>query len=146
MLRATGKPSDSFNGDQFGRSLAISGETTIAGAPGDQGTGSGYVYVGVPTAVAATEISARRSGGSVKVSWRGMDPSVLGYHVYRMHSAKRVKLNPALILSRLGSNPAGHLYSWLDRTVPASGKLRYRLQAVKLDGTRSWVGATSVRR
>jgi hypothetical protein len=54
-----------------------------------------------------------------------------------------VKLNPTLISSVFGGTATGHAYSWLDRSAPR-GATRYRLQAVNLDGSRRWIGVTSV--
>jgi hypothetical protein len=39
--------SDGAAGDIFGNSVAIAGSTTLVGAPGNQGTGAGYVFVKV---------------------------------------------------------------------------------------------------
>lgn len=99
-----------------------------------------------PTAVAVSMFTASRSRGSIVLAWRTASESeTIGFNLYRQRQGKLVKLNRALIPSQLGGMPTGHRYSWLDRRAPkGSGTLRYRLQAVSLDGTRRWVGSASV--
>jgi hypothetical protein len=100
------------------------------------------------TAVRVSSFKARRLGAAVRVSWQAtVGLESLGFHLFRERQGKLLKLNHALIPSVFGGAAAGHAYSWLDRSAPrASGKVSYRLQAVHLDGTRSWVGATAVGR
>jgi hypothetical protein len=57
-----------------------------------------------------------------------------------------VKLNGALIPSVFGGTTRGHAYSFLDRSARRGVKYAYRLQAVSLDGTRSWLGTAVARR
>ena len=101
-----------------------------------------------PTAVALQTASGTRTRGGVLVRWRTASESqTLGFNVFRAWHGKLVKLNRALIPSVFGGTTTGHAYSWLDGSAPrGSTTLRYRLQAVSLDGTRRWAGAASVGR
>jgi hypothetical protein len=100
------------------------------------------------TAVAVRSFAARRSGGGVTLNWRtSSEVETLGFNVYRHQDGKLTRLNRTLIPSVFGETASGQTYSWLDRGGSrVNGNLRYRLQAVNLDGTRSWVGATAVPR
>ena len=102
----------------------------------------------VATAVSLRTASATRTRAGVLVHWRtASEMQTLGFNVYRQHHGALLKLNRALIPSVFGGTVAGHAYSWLDRRAPrGSMTLRYRLQAVGLDGTRRWVGGASVGR
>jgi calcineurin-like phosphoesterase family protein len=101
-----------------------------------------------PTAVSLVSFSAVRTRAGVLVRWRTASQTrTLGYNVYRQRDGRLVKLNRTLIPSVSGGTASGHAYSLLDRSAPrASGKLRYRLQAVNLDGMRRWVGSAVVAR
>ena len=131
--------------DTFGNSVALGGGTALVGSPlsevgTKQAQGSVYVYAGGPTAVVATAVSAHRTGRTVVVRWRSADPSVLGYRVYREQTGRRVLLTPRL----LGARPSG-AYRYIERNAPR-GPLRYRLQAVRTDGTTVWAGFSNVAR
>ena len=99
-----------------------------------------------PTAVSLRSLAASRSGSGIFIRWRtGSEAQLVGFNLYREQRSKLVKLNRALIPSVFGGTTSGHAYSWLDRNAPKQrGALRYRLQSVNLDGSRSWVGAASV--
>lgn len=101
-----------------------------------------------PTSVVVESFRTERAHAGVRLVWRaGPGASLLGFNLYRQQRGKLVKLNRALIPSVFGGTAKSHAYSWLDRRAPrGSGKLRYRLQAVSLDGSRSWVGAATVAR
>lgn len=101
-----------------------------------------------PTAVAIESFRASHTKRGVRLSWRtAIESGTLGFNLYREVGGKVVKLNGAMLPSVFGGTTSGHSYSWLYRRVsPTVRTLRYRLQSVRLDGTRSWVGATSVRR
>lgn len=110
-------------------------------------SGTTACHPGGPTAVSLSSFSAVRTrGGGVLVRWRTVSQSrTLGFNVYRQAKGGLVKLNRALIPSVFGGTANGHDYSWLDRNAPR-GAARYRLQAVNLDGTRSWVGSAATTR
>ena len=87
------------------------------------------------TAVTVRSFVARRSGRAVELRWRtASDVGNLGFNVYR----DAARLNERLI-------PAGRTsYRYLDRP-PRGGSFVYRLQGVKLDGSRAWLGSVRVR-
>lgn len=100
----------------------------------------------VPTAVALRTASATRTRAGVLVRWRTASESqTLGFSVYRVRQGKFVKVNRSLIPSVFGGTATGHDYSWFDRRAPNTA-VKYRLQTVNLDGTRSWAGVASVQR
>lgn len=138
--------SDGSAGDQFGSSIGASSGTVVAGAPladivGNVDQGGAYVLVQqVPTAVQLLSLSTRREEAGVLVRWRtASEVKTLGFDVYR----SGLKLNRALIPA--GATTVGHAYSFLDRHAPRGGRLRYRIKAVGLDGSWSWVGSAQVR-
>jgi hypothetical protein len=94
-----------------------------------------------PTAVRVVSLATARTGNRIRIRWRtSSEVETLGFNVYRQHSGRLVRLNPTLIPTVFGGTTSGHAYSWLDRDAPR-GAARYRLQAVGLDGTRTWMGA-----
>jgi beta-glucosidase len=90
-----------------------------------------------PTAVRLRSFSARRdAAGGVALRWRtGTEARLLGFNLYR----RRTRLNRALIPAR---HATGGVYLYVDRL--ARGSAHYRLQAVRLDGSRAWIGSTAV--
>lgn len=96
------------------------------------------------TAVKLESLSAVRSRAGVVVRWRtGTEAGVLGFHVYRLHAGKSVRVDRRLIPSR--GSVSGARYSFLDRRAPR-GKVSYRLQAVDSSGARTWYGPVRVPR
>jgi len=85
-------------------------------------------------------ITASRTAAGTLVRWRtGSEIQTLGFNVYRELKGKSVRLNPRLIAaSGRGS------YSFLDRKAPKAGGVRYSIQTVGLDGSRSWYGPAQV--
>jgi hypothetical protein len=98
------------------------------------------------TAVRVSTFLIQRTNRGVNLRWRtASEADALGFNVYRQQNGKLLKLNQELIPSVFGGTASGHRYSWLDRSA-ARGPAKYRLQAVGLDGKRSWVGAANVAR
>jgi hypothetical protein len=98
-------------------------------------------------AVTLSSFSARRLHKGVVVRWRtGSEVDSLGFNVYRQRGGHRVRLNrhviPALSLTRGGVS--GGSYSYRDRHPPKHRALRYWLQEVAVDGTRTWHGPVRV--
>jgi beta-glucosidase len=91
-----------------------------------------------PTAITLRSFTARRSGArGVALRWRtGAEAGLLSFNVYR----GRARLNSAPIPAR---HATGGAYSYLDRRTAGTSP-RYRLQAVRLDGSRAWLGSTTV--
>ena len=73
----------------------------------------------------------------VLVRWRtASEVGLLGFNLYREVRGKRVKVNRSLIRARGGTS--GAAYRFLDRRA-TRGSGRYWIQAVNLDGSRSWL-------
>lgn len=64
---------------------------------------------------------------------------MLGFNVYREVNGTRVRANSKLIAGK-----GRGLYSFLDRRAPKGKTVRYWIQAVNLDGSRSWHGPARV--
>jgi hypothetical protein len=128
-------------------SAAASFRITLAdgcssGCPGTQAAWFDDIAVGAAptTAVTLASLGATRTPQGVRVAWKVASANgVAGYNVYRAGQ----KLNRGLIVSK-GSLSLG-TYSWLDRAASKTGRITYRLQIVKLDGTRAWLGTATVR-
>ena len=92
-----------------------------------------------PVTVALRSFSASRAPSGIRLRWRtANEAQMLGFNLYRTDRGKPVRLNRGLISSVRA--PAGQTYSWLDRHPPAT-EATYRLEAVRLDGSRSWLGS-----
>ena len=105
---------------------------------------TGSVTVNPPTAVTFSVFAATRTPNGVLVGWRtGTELATLGFNVFREYAGKRIRVNGAPVLAR--SSTAGFSYAVLDRRAPrAAHHLRYRLQVLGLDGSRSWYGPVQV--
>lgn len=96
------------------------------------------------TGVQVASFTAGRASSGVRLHWRtGTEADMLGFHVYRYHLGKRVRVDRGLIAAK--SSVSGARYTFLDRRAPR-GKLTYRLQAVGADGSRTWFGPACVAR
>jgi hypothetical protein len=91
------------------------------------------------TAVEVLRLTAKRTRRGVVVEWRTADESrIAGFELYRERSGRPVKLNRTLIRGLQAGSFAGRSYAWLD--AQAAPNALYRLQLVRLDGTRAWYG------
>lgn len=98
-----------------------------------------------PTAVVLRSASAARTSRGIVVRWRtAVEDHLLGFNLYRVQRGKSVRLNRVLIPGVFAGTTRGHSYSRLDPFAPRTGPLRYRLQEVRLDGTRSWLDSVMV--
>jgi hypothetical protein len=97
---------------------------------------------GRPTVVTLlARSSATRTPRGVLLRWRTVsERNELGFNVYREVAGKRVKVNRSVLPSVFGGTARGHAYSFVDRTAPRVGKLRYWIQDVSLNGARAWHG------
>ena len=99
------------------------------------------IGIGGTTAVTLRTAAAARTTQGVVLRWHtASETETLGFNVYRERKGEWVRLNHGLIAAAFGGTARGCRYSWLDRRAP-SGRVKYRLQAVGLDGTRSWIGS-----
>jgi hypothetical protein len=112
--------------------------------PGGVGAGicdNTSTTVTAATPVTMRSVSARQTARGVLVRWNtASEPDTVGYNVYRVIRGKRVRLNPQMIHAQ------GHAaaYSFLDRTASKTPG-RYFVQAISLDGRRSWYAARLLR-
>jgi hypothetical protein len=85
-----------------------------------------------PTAVEVVRFTAQRTPAGTELRWRtASEASIAGFNVYR----SGVRVNRALIAAS-GAAVGGASYRLVDRH--AHRGTTYRLQAVRLDGSRSW--------
>jgi hypothetical protein len=100
------------------------------------------VLPATPTAVTLRSLRVVPTRGGALVRWRtAQESSLLGFNVYRRTHRTFVRVNQSLIPSAFGDTTRGRRYAWLDRKARVGGV--YRLQAVQLDGTRTWLGSTT---
>ena len=92
---------------------------------------------GVVLAARFRSLSASATAQGTLVRWRtASEFDVLGFNVYREVNGRRVRVNTQLIAAH--NRAAGASYSYLDRS--ARKGTRYWVQAVDVDGSRSWFG------
>lgn len=134
-----------FSAQGFNFEVGFTCQSACAGA---QVHFDDVVFDQTPTAVRVTSMQGRATRAGALLRWRSaQETSVLGFNVFRHKKGRFVKLNRTLIPSVFGGTATGYRYSWLDREAPRQARaLRYRLQAVSLDGKRSWVGTTTLTR
>jgi len=91
-------------------------------------------------AVTFRSLSAGRVQGGVRVTWRtASELDTLGYRVYREVNGRRVRVNGKLIAAKGRGS-----YAFLDRKAPRAKSVRYWIQVVDTDGSRSWYGPARV--
>lgn len=91
-------------------------------------------------AVTFRSLSAGRVQGGVRVTWRtASELDTLGYRVYREANGRRVRVNGKLIAAKGRGS-----YAFLDRKAPRAKSVRYWIQVVDTDGSRSWYGPARV--
>lgn len=91
------------------------------------------------TAVTFRSLAATVGRQGVLVRWRtASELDSLGFNVYREVNHRRVRLNRRLIATRGASTT----YSFLDRRAPRGKAIRYWVQEVAGDGSRTWHGPT----
>lgn len=101
-------------------------------------TGSG------PTAVTVASFTAKREQGAVVLSWRtAHETGVRGFNLYRVRGGRMTKLNPKPIAARASGVASGGRYRVVDHL--SRGSEDYRLELVRLDGSRTWVAHATVR-
>jgi hypothetical protein len=96
----------------------------------------------VPTAVTLRDFRAIPLQHSVLLRWRtSSEAEILGFNVFRGNT----RLSRTLIPAKGVGSVAHAVYRFIDRRVRRGSQYTYRLQAVKLNGTRSWVATAGVR-
>ena len=98
-----------------------------------------------PTAVVIRSFTAAKVARNVVLRWRtASETRLAGFALYRKRGRAYVRLNRAVIPAVGGVR--GHTYTWRHRIRPGAATKQYRLRAVKLDGTRIWLGTAVLRR
>lgn len=96
-----------------------------------------------PTAVAVRYFRALPHSQGIGLYWRTTaEPTIAGFNVYRFSPGERLRVNRAMIPASLSTGD--RIYRVLDTHVRAGVSYTYRLQLVKLDGSRSWYGSSSL--
>lgn len=97
-----------------------------------------------PTAVSVSGFAVRRLRAATQVSWHtGVETALAGFDVYRLGAGSSAKVNRTLVRSVGGA--LGTSYRVVDRAAKPGRSYVYRLQAVHLDATRSWVASARLR-
>ena len=92
------------------------------------------------TAVLVRTLTATRSARGAVVRWRtASEIGILGFNVHRQENTNRVRVNSKLIAAK-----GGGFYSFLDRRSFKGKGVRYFIQLVNVDGSRSWYGPARV--
>jgi len=105
------------------------------------GTISG-LSAGATTPVTFRSVAAARTSKGVTIRWHtASELDMLGFNVYREVKGKRVRANSKLIAGK-----GRGLYSFLDRKAPKAKSVRYWIQVVNLDTSRSWYGPARIAR
>jgi len=94
----------------------------------------------VVTAVTFRSMSAKSTDRGNLVRWTtAFEFNTLGFHVYRQVAGQRVRVSSSLIRAKgLGR------YTFLDRRAARAKAIRYWIQEVRLDGSRTWYGPARV--
>jgi hypothetical protein len=97
---------------------------------------------GGATAAGLASFRAAYSGTQgVRVIWQtATELQTAGFNVWRSAGKSYRKVNAKLIPSQSSFGVGGHKYEYLDRGALARGAYSYKLELVKLDGSRRWAG------
>jgi hypothetical protein len=98
-----------------------------------------------PTAVTVGSFRAIATARGALIRWRtGSEAQLAGFNLYRSsRGGELIRLNRALIRALSAGRPQGHSYTYADRG--ARGAVAYRLELVRLDGSKVWFGTTTPR-
>jgi hypothetical protein len=125
-------------------------QVTLAAVPlPTQTVEEGSIFIGaaVPTSLSVTSFGARRTRQGVLLRWQTRSETrIAGFHVYRLQGGKQLRRNRALLRAQYAGQSRGAAYSFRDRLPARARVMRYRLQLVYRDGSRSWYGTVAVAR
>ena len=97
------------------------------------------------TAAGVRDFRAAQVSGGVALRWRTVsEAATLGFNVFRTSAGRTIRLNGSLLRAKRSGSTAGAAYGLRDGRVRAGASYTYRLQVVKLDGTRTWYGSSSL--
>lgn len=89
--------------------------------------------------------NAGKHANGVLVRWcTASEIETLGFHVYREVNGARPYVRVTRALLPASGWASEFTYSYLDRSAPRGKPLRYWIQVVNLDGSRSWYGPAGV--
>jgi serine protease AprX len=92
-----------------------------------------------PTAVTFASANATRTARGVLLRWRtGTEVDLLGFQVYRSRGHSWRRITYSLIAAK--GSVSGASYRYLDKTARRGVSYRYRIKAVRSDGTATWFG------
>jgi hypothetical protein len=92
------------------------------------------------TAATFASASAKSTKRGVLLRWRtASEADTLGFRIYRRQAGKYLRITRTIVPAQGAIAGAG--YRYVDRTAPRRGLLRYRIQMIDRDGSRSWFGA-----
>jgi hypothetical protein len=106
------------------------------------------VNVNPPTsAVGVARFGARAGAGRVALSWRtANEADLLGFNVFRSSpTARQSQINRTLVPARLSGRSGAASYRLVDARVRRGVSYTYRLQVVRVDGSRGWAGSSALR-
>lgn len=95
-----------------------------------------------PTSATVSALSATRTRRGVAVVWRtASELGVLGYVVYLQTGHRRAAVSKLIVAT---GTARGNSYRFVDRSVRATFAVRYLLQAIHANGTRTWSGPVGI--
>ena len=122
--------------------VAVARGVSQAGSPATCCGGSTYLAVSAALALTFRSLTARAVRDGTLLRWRtGSEIHTLGFNLYREVSGKRARVNTRLIAA-----DGRRSYSFLDRKAPRGKTVRYLIQVLNSDGSRSWHGPVRVSR
>jgi subtilisin-like proprotein convertase family protein len=99
-----------------------------------------------PTAVGVRGLSGRALPGRVELRWRtAAETAIAGFNVFRTSNGLTKRLNARPIAAKHAGAANGATYRFVDRRVRPGASYTYRLQVVRLDGTRQNAGLVALR-
>lgn len=95
-----------------------------------------------PTAAGIRSFTAVRGRNVISLRWRtAQETGLLGFDVYRLADGVETRVNNRLVSAKDSGAGRGTSYVLRDRAIQREARYRYRLEAVRLDGSRSWLGS-----
>jgi hypothetical protein len=131
--------------DPVGPPTGVSNVTITDGAQTPDANGNGQIIVTYanPSAVTFASASASRTATGVLVRWHtGTETELLGFHVYRARGHSGQRVTRSLVAAK--GSVSGASYRYTDRRARRGIAYRYRMKAVRSDGTATWFGPVRV--
>ena len=97
-------------------------------------------------AKASSRFTGRPLRAGAELTWRtATETDLAGFHLFRSGAGRTVRLNAKLIPAKRAGQSSGAAYRVVDRRTRSATSYTYRLQVVKLDGTRAGAGIVALR-